>query len=57
MQVYNQWQIIQGLDGSYVVKDGKLIKIIRISYSEKYFIQTGEWVEYELEDGMIIKFG
>jgi hypothetical protein len=27
--------IIHGVDGSYVVKNGKLIKIIRVEYSDE----------------------
>ena len=49
--------IIQGLDGNYVVKDGKLLKIIKVSYSDNYFLNTSGWAEYKLEDGQIIKIG
>jgi hypothetical protein len=44
-------QIIKGLDGSYVVKGNKLIKIIKAVPSEDYYLTTGGYVEYELEDG------
>lgn len=51
------FDIIKGLDGSYVVKNGKFLKITRVAYSENYFLDTGGWIEYELEDGQIIRIG
>ena len=49
------FEIIKGLDGSYVIDEGKLKKIISVLYSENYFIYTGGWVEYKLDDGKILK--
>jgi len=51
----NTFQIIRGLDACYVIDDGELIKIVEVKYSENYFKFTGGWVEYTLENGMIIK--
>ena len=53
----NQFEIIKGLDGTYIAKGGKLVKIVRVAYSENYFVNVGGWVEYELEDGQIIRIG
>ncbi len=49
------FDIIKGLDGSYIVQNGKLLKIVRVAYSENYFLDTGGWVEFELENGLIIR--
>lgn len=51
----NDIDIIKGYDGSYIIYEGKLLKMIRVAYSENYFIQTGGWVEYEFENGLIIR--
>jgi hypothetical protein len=51
----NNFEIIRGLDGSYIVRNGKLLKIVRVAYSDNWFLNTGGWAEFELEDGQIIR--
>ena len=48
---------IQGIDGYYIIKDSKLIKIIGVEYSKDYFITIGGWAKYKLEDGTILQIG
>lgn len=50
-------EIITGVDGYYVVRDNKLLKIVDSKTSEDYYLKTGGWIEYHLEDGTIIKIG
>jgi len=51
------FNIIHGIDGSYVVKDGKLIKIIKKEFSDDWCISTGGWMKIYLEDGTILQCG
>lgn len=50
--------IIQGNDGLYVIKGGKLVKVVRIlfPYGQTNFTTTGyDLKRYILEDGEIIE--
>jgi hypothetical protein len=53
----NNLDIIKGLDGYYIIQKGKLIRIINAIYSKDYFAFTNGWVEYKLENGIIIRLG
>ena len=57
MNFTNQFEVITGLDGIYIVDKNKLVKLVKVRYSEDYFIFTGGWIEYELETGKIIRVG
>jgi len=46
--------IINGADGYYIIKNSKLVKIVGVKYSDRYFLETGGTAEYMLEDGTII---
>ncbi|KKR00154.1 MAG: hypothetical protein UT24_C0016G0043 [Candidatus Woesebacteria bacterium GW2011_GWB1_39_12] len=49
--------IINGLDGQYVVFQGKLLKIVGIITSENWYKTTDGWIEYTFENGMKITMG
>jgi len=51
------FNIIYGIDGSYIVKAGKLVKIVKREVSTDYYKVTGGWQKIYLEDGTIIKIG
>ena len=51
------FNIIHGLDGSYVVRNGKLIKIIRVEYSKDRARAIGGWMKFYLENGEILRYG
>jgi hypothetical protein len=51
------FNIIHGMDGSYVVRNGKLIKIIKVEYSDDWCRATGGWMKFYLEDGTILQYG
>ena len=47
--------MIQGIDGySYVVDEGKLVKIMKVEYSEKYLIDTSGYALYYTENGKVL---
>jgi hypothetical protein len=48
------FNIIYGVDGSYVVKNGKLIKIIKIEGVDKWGSITNGQIKFYLENGEII---
>lgn len=49
---------IAGIDGfSYVIDEGKLVKVINVFYSEHYFTHTDGYALYTLENGKTLKIG
>ena len=50
-------EIINGLDGRYMIYQGKLVKIVAERCSENWFQTTSGWHEYTLENGMVIVYG
>jgi len=47
---------ISGIDGyTYVIDEGKLLKIINVFYSDHYFSHTDGYAIYTLENGKTIK--
>ncbi len=44
--------IYRGIDGgSYVIKQGRLIKIVKVEYSPDYMVSSVGYAKYTLEDG------
>ena len=52
------FQTLKGIDGCYyVIKDSKLVKIIKTECNEKWQTTTGGWIKFFLEDGTIYSIG
>ena len=47
-------QIFNGIDGSYIINNNKLVKIIKIIISDDWYKSTGGWCKYYLKDGTIL---
>lgn len=49
--------IINGIDGQYVISEGKLLKIVSVVCSRNWLSTTSGWIEYTLEDGTVLRSG
>lgn len=50
-------EILKGADGHYIIKEGKLLKIVEVYYSPDWFRNTAGYAIYTLADGTSIRLG
>jgi hypothetical protein len=56
--MFDIFDTIKGIDGqTYVVKDNKLVKIVRTKSNELWKTTTDGWCKIYLEDGTIYQIG
>lgn len=50
-------ELLNGLDGQYIIYGGKLIKLKSTKCSQGWLLNTNGWIEYTFENGMVIVIG